>query len=153
MTFRTCNHEDRILAAVRTGVRTGELSPEQRAHLASCPSCLAAVEAEHAMSALAEPLVQAARRRLPPPEVILLRAKLRARREAAERSLRPLEIWLRFAAVAVAMGLALGLSVSGSLFGALASGPAQLHPSRLLFAVGLAALAVLPFARRIRPFA
>jgi hypothetical protein len=149
MTFRTCSDEDRIL----TSARAGALSAEQRAHVAGCPSCAAALETESALSALSEALAAQARPRLAPSDVILLRAKLRARREAAERSLRPLELWQRFAALAAAIGLVVGLSISGSLFGGLASAPARPDPSHLLFAVALAALAALPFARRTRPFA
>ena len=73
MTFRTCSDEDRLLSAARAG----ELSAAHRAHLASCPSCAAALETERAMSALSGALAAEARSRLAPPEAILLRAKLR----------------------------------------------------------------------------
>ena len=149
MTFRTCNDEDRILSAARAG----GLSAAQSAHLASCSSCALALERSGRWSRSSGALAAEARSRLAPPEVILLRAKLRARREAAERSLRPLELWQRFAAWAVAAGLVVGVAFSGSLFSGLASTPDRPDPSQLLFAVGVAALAALPFARRARPFA
>lgn len=149
MTFRTCIQEDRILSAARAG----GLSAAQSTHLETCSACAQALEAEQAMDSLSGALAAAARPRLAPPEAILLRARLRARREAAERSLRPLELWQTFAAWAVAAGLALGVAFSGSLFSGLASAPGRPDPSQLLFAVGVAALAALPFARRARPFA
>jgi len=149
MTFRTCSDEDRILSAARAG----ELSAAQSEHLAGCSACSAAVAAERAMHELSEALAAAARPRLAPPEVVLLRARIRARREAAERSLRPVEIWQRFAAGAVAAAVLVALAFSGSLFGGLASAPARPDPSQILLAVGLAALAALPFARRARSFA
>lgn len=147
MTFRTCNDEVRILSAARAG----ELSAPQRAHIAGCAACSAAIETERAMGEISGALAAVARPRLAPPGVVLLRARIRARREAAERSLRPLELWQRFAAAAVAGGIVLGVALSGSLFSGLtSSSPARPDPSQLLLAAGLAALAALPFARSLR---
>jgi hypothetical protein len=79
---------------------------------------------------------------------LLLRAQLRARREAAERSLRPLAIWRRVAGAAGAALALLGLLRGGDFFGALWT--AAPSPAELLFAAGVLALGGLPVWLRLR---
>jgi hypothetical protein len=144
MTLRTCDREPTVLAAHRAGV----LDEPTRAHLHHCAACALALEAERALAETAEAYGRQAR--LAPAPTLLLRARLRARREETERSLRPLELWQRFAGVAVAAGLAAAAIVFGPMFGALGSAPAGASPTRALFALAVASLLALPFARRFR---
>ena len=85
---------------------------------------------------------------------LLLRARLEARRRATERSLRPLLLWQRFAAVAVALAMGVALWLGGPLWSGLtaAAAPAP-TPARLLAGIGLLVLSMLPFAQRLRRFA
>lgn len=151
MTTSTCPESATLLAAHRRGA----LDDSRRTHLASCPDCALALEVEQAMHAGAEALAAIARERLAPPEIVSLRARLRARREASEHSLRPMELWQRFAIAAAVVGLAVGVTLSGTLFASLvsASGATQTDPRQAALIAGVAALAALPFARRARPFA
>ena len=105
-----------------------------------------------AMARLAAQLVPLANLRTAPQ--LLLRARLEARRQATERSLRPLLVWQRVAAITIAAGMLLALVVGAPLFGGLAaaSGPAP-TPARLLAGLGLLLLSALPFAQRLRRLA
>lgn len=105
-----------------------------------------------AMARLAAQLAPRANLRTAPQ--LLLRARLEARRQATERSLRPLLVWQRVAAITIALGMLLALVLGAPLFGALAStgGPAP-TPARLLAGLGLLALSTLPFAQRLRRLA
>jgi hypothetical protein len=140
----TCDRENAVLAAIRRG----GLDEAARAHVAGCAACALALEAERATKELAA--VFAAEARLAPVEVVALRARLRARSEETERSLRPLELWQRFAGVAVAAGLLVAGILSGPMFGALGAAPAGVDPKLALLALGVGSLLTLPFAGRRR---
>jgi hypothetical protein len=105
-----------------------------------------------AMARLAAELVPRANLRTAPQ--LLLRARLEARRQATERSLRPLLVWQRVAAITIAVAMLLALVLGAPLFGGFtaAGGPAP-TPARLLAGIGLLVLATLPFAQRLRRLA
>ena len=146
MTDRTCSRESAVLAAYRDGAGADALDAETRAHVARCPACAVALEAERATKELAAAF--AAEAHLPPVEIVALRARLRARREETERSLRPLELWQRFAGAAIAAGLVVALVLFGPMFGALDSAPAAVDPKLVALFLGVGSLLALPFARR-----
>lgn len=151
MIDRTCDREAAVLAAYRIHGGIGGangLDEELRGHVSRCAACSVALEAERAAKELAAAF--AAEARLAPVDVLVLRARLRARREEAERSLRPLELWQRFAGAAVAAGLAVAAVAFGPMFGALGQAPAGAPSASTLFALAVASLLALPFARRFR---
>jgi hypothetical protein len=85
---------------------------------------------------------------------LLLRARLEARRRATERSLRPLLVWQRIAAVTTAIGMVLALVLGAPLFGGIAATSGSTPtPARLLAGLGLLVLSTLPFAQRLRRLA
>jgi len=141
MTPETCSREERLLAALRRG----PLASDDAAHLAACPSCALAADAERWMSGA---VAAFASDRVPSAGSLLLRAQLRARREAAERSLRPLTIWRRLAGAAGAALALLGVLRGDDFFGALWS--AAPNPAELLFAFGVLVLGGLPVWLRLR---
>ena len=111
---------------------------------------LAVVDA--AMDRLASGLAPLANLRTAPQ--LLLRARLEARRRATERSLRPLVVWQRIAAVAISLGMLLALLFGGPIFSGLATaGSSAPTPARLLAGVGLLVLSTLPFAGQLRRLA
>jgi hypothetical protein len=123
------------------------LSAEERGHARGCDDCAAEL-ASAASRALARELSASAR--LPSARQTLLRARLEARRRAAERPLRPLQIWQ---GIVLAAGVAGALRFAPALGGALTDGAAALpeaSPAGLLLALGLAALALLPAAAHRR---
>lgn len=141
MAFPICQQESTILAALRSG--GGD--PGLAEHLAACPSCALAVQAERWMltAAAAPPPSQ-----MPSAASLVLRAQLRARRAAAECSLRPLEVW-RWAVWAVAaLALALGWARGSSFLAGLWSSSAT--PAQAVFAAGVVILAGLPLWFRLR---
>jgi len=146
MIDRTCDRETAVLAAYRAG--GGRLDEEAHAHVARCAACALALEAERATKELAAAF--AAEARLAPVEVVALRARLRARREETERSLRPLELWQRFAGVAIAAGLVMALVLFGPSFAGLSSAPANVDPKLAVLVLGVGSLLALPFAARRR---
>ncbi|MBL0157537.1 MAG: hypothetical protein IPP47_10625 [Bryobacterales bacterium] len=91
-----CDREQELLAALRSGNWT----PELRAHLAACESCAdAAITAEflHQAAATADPHV-------PPAGLVWWKAQLRARRESAQAAARPVLIAERAAAIVALLG-------------------------------------------------
>jgi hypothetical protein len=145
MTFRTCPEESTLLAAARAGA----LAASEGAHLATCGACADAVESERALAALSAALAAEAGARLAAPEVVLLRARLRARRAAEERSLGPLAAWQRLAAAVAAAVVAGGLLLSAGLFRGFAAAPAAApSPSQLVGALAVVVLAAAPLLGR-----
>jgi anti-sigma factor RsiW len=144
MRAQTCGREERILLAARGG----RLDGAEHEHLGACPECAAAVAADAAMRAAAGKWSTAAG--LPGAAQLLLRARLEARRRAAERSLRPILIWQRVTGAAAVIAAAAGLALWGPIFPALAANPAAgaVHASHVVVGCGLAALATLLFTRR-----
>lgn len=106
----SCEREREVAAAVRTG----EWPEELRAHWAGCEECAeAALVAEFLREAAAT-----ADRQVPEAGLVWFKSQLRARREAAARAARPLEMAERAAAVvAVICGVvaAAWLSRTGTL--------------------------------------
>jgi len=144
-----CPHTDALLAAHHGAGPGGGPDSELLDHLAGCATCARALFADSQLKSLAGSLARAAR--LPAPQVVQFRARLRARAELAERSLRPLAVWRGVAAVVAAVGLGLGLGLSGPLFtGMEGTGAAAGDPARLLTACGLLTLLALPFFSRLR---
>ena len=136
-----CPREPHVLAALRnargeSGAIRKAAVGEHAAHLATCSSCALAADAERWLLAAAASLVPT---RVPSPGGLILRARLRARREAADRSLRPLEIWRATALVA-----------GGLMMATLGTGPfldglwTRTTPAQALFALGALVLAGLP---------
>jgi len=132
-----CDREATLLARLREG-RADE---EDRRHLESCPDCALAASSDRWMSEAADRLRP---RHLPSPGSLLFRARLRARREAAERALRPLAIWRRLALAGAAACLG-AIALSGSFFAGLAD--ASISTPLALFVAGSLALGALPFLR------
>lgn len=141
MTTEPCAREERLLAALRRG----PLDAEDAAHVATCTSCALAADAERWMLGAATAL---AADPVPSAGSLLLRAQLRARREAAERSLQPLQVWRRVAAAAggavVLVALGRGDGFVAGLWTAVPSTP------EALFAAGLLAIASIPIWMRWR---
>ena len=156
MIDRTCDRESAVLAAYRMNGGNSSRMPdgtsgpdeETRAHVARCAACAVALEAERATKELAAAF--AAEAHLPPVEVVALRARLRARREETELSLRPLELWQRFAGVAIAAGLAVALVLFAPSFGGLTAGSGTVDPKQAVLLLGVGSLLALPFAWRRR---
>lgn len=141
MTPETCPREPGLLAALRRD----SLAADDVAHLASCARCALAADAERWMSGA---VAAFSSDRLPSAGSLLLRAQLRARREAAERSLRPLRAWWRVAGAAGA-AVALYAATRGDAFFA-AVWTASPTPAEALFAGGTLLLAALPVWLRLR---
>jgi len=141
MTTETCEREPALLAALRRG----RLADDDAAHLAACARCALAVDAERwmagAVAAFAAPAVPSA-------GSLLLRAQLRARRDAAERSLRPLRAWRRIVAVGGGAFALFALTRSGGFFAGLWS--AAPSSAEAILAAGTLALASLPVWLRLR---
>ena len=141
MPFAVCPQEPRILAAVRAG----GAAFADASHLAGCHACALAVQTERWM-------LEAATAQAPPaapsPASLMLRAQLRARRMAAERSLRPLEIWRRAAWAVAALVIAAGWSGSSPFLGELWASPPS--PAQAVFAAGALILVALPVWYRLR---
>jgi hypothetical protein len=149
MNANPCEREAAILAAARAGT----LGAAEREHLRGCESCEAALAIEAAFATLAaSPDLGRAAARLPSAHQVLLRARLEARRAEAERSLRPLLLWQRFAAGVAAAAVAVGLALGAPVLAGIAQAPRidSASPARLLFAVGVLAIVALPFALRRR---
>lgn len=146
MTANPCPRASAILAARRSAAGLG-WTDDDRAHLAGCATCRDAVAVERAFAAVALPAsAQAAARHLPPANVVLLRARLAARRAALERSVVPLALWQTVTgAVAVAGGV-LALATLPEL----GLGAATPTAVQLVAGLGLVGLATLPFLGRLR---
>jgi hypothetical protein len=134
MSESTCEQEARILAALRAGAT----SPAVAEHLRHCKSCALASDAERWLLAVAGELQPS---RLPSAGSLLLRAQLRARRDAAAASLHPVEIGRKLALLGGALAFVV-VATRTPFFVALWSGPAT--PALLLLAVGAVGLAALP---------
>lgn len=140
MATERCEREVRLLAALRDG-RAGE---DDFVHLAACASCALAAEADRWLRQAAAAMTPES---LPSPGALLLRARLRAQREAAERSLRPIAVWRRLALAVGGAALA-GVALGSPFFSA--SWSAAPSPALALFAAGTVLLAALPVWFRLR---
>lgn len=102
MKNRSCTHEDAVAAAARTG----EWTPELRAHRDGCMTCAELTLVVAAMAADAEGLSNL-NSPLPDPGVIWLRARLAEREHTFRRATRAI-VWVQRTTVAVvaAIGLA-----------------------------------------------
>ncbi|HEX9800865.1 MAG TPA: hypothetical protein VGC00_11925 [Thermoanaerobaculia bacterium] len=135
MSTEPCAREATLLAALRRG----RLSADDEAHLDGCASCALAADAERWMATAVARLGPAA---LPSAGSLLLRAQVRARRDAAERSLRPLATWRRIALVGGAALILFALARGGDFLAGLWT--ASPTPAEALLAAGLVTLAALP---------
>ena len=144
MRATTCDREERI----RLAVRGGELAAADRGHLEACPECAAAVAADAELRAAAAEWSTAAG--MAGASQLLLRARLEARRNAAERSLWPILVWQGVAGAAALIAVAVGLALWSPIYRASAASPTAglVHPAHWVFAAGVAALSALLFARR-----
>lgn len=110
-----CEHEARIVRAVRDG----RLTPELESHLASCAGCREIADIVGAMSTLAgETTKLAERRRLPEASQLWWKGQLARRWEAEARAMAPLD---RMQRIEVAAGVVAALVLLVSFFGALGS--------------------------------
>jgi hypothetical protein len=113
-----CEHEARIVRAVRDG----RLTPDLEAHLASCAGCREIAEAVGAMTMLAgETMKLAERRRLPEASLLWWKGQLARRWEAEARAVAPLD---RMQRIEIAAGIVAALVLLGSFFATLGPGAA-----------------------------
>jgi hypothetical protein len=100
MNREPCPHTAELVAAVRRG------APGERAaaHAAACHACADALLVARFLAA--EATAAAAEARPPDPAVVLWRARLARRHDAARRALRPIAVWERIAAGTVVAGAA-----------------------------------------------
>jgi hypothetical protein len=101
MTTKPCPHEE----AVTIAARSGNWSPELKAHRDGCLTCAELTLVVAALAADAENLVTIDAP-LPDPAPIWLRAKLASRERQYYRATRAI-VWVQRAAVAVALGVGL----------------------------------------------
>lgn len=90
MALFQCDKENQVIEAVRSGLHPGEWDEALRTHLAACAVC-------RDTALVAEFLRQqsdfaGAEARLPDPGLVWWKAHLLARREAAERAVRPIAV-------------------------------------------------------------
>jgi len=111
MTSKPCPHEEAVTAAARSG----DWSPELKAHRDSCLSCAELTLVVAALAADAEELA-AIDAPLPDPAPIWLRARLASRERDFHRATRAI-VWVQRAAVAVA--LAVGVAFMPGLWSVL----------------------------------
>lgn len=154
MTRSRCPHTEDVLAAARSGAaRTGAEQSGGRpgrvvshaaardlaAHAAACRECADALLVERFLAG--EAAAAAADARPADPAVVLWRARLARRHDAARRALHPIAVWERIAAV-TAVAAVLGATALGGLgrgLGALVAAAG----SDLAAALPLAAAALL----------
>jgi hypothetical protein len=109
MTSKPCPHEEAVTAAARSG----DWSPELKAHRDGCMTCAELTLVVATLSADAEELAGITTP-LPDPAPIWLRARLASRERDFQRATRAI-VWVHRAAVAVA--LAVGLVFAPGLWG------------------------------------
>ena len=108
MSTTSCPHEETVLAAARSG----DWSPELKAHRESCMACAELTLVVAALAADAEEL-EAIDVPLPDPTSIWLRASLASRERDFQRATRAI-VWVQRAAIAV--GLAIGIAFAPGLW-------------------------------------
>jgi hypothetical protein len=108
MTTKPCPHEE----AVTIAARSGDWSPELKAHRDGCLTCAELTLVVAALAADAEELA-AIDVPLPDPAPIWLRAKLASRERQYHRATRAI-VWVQRAAVAIA--LAIGIAFAPGLW-------------------------------------
>jgi hypothetical protein len=101
MTTKPCPHEE----AVTSAARSGDWSPELKAHRDGCLTCAELTLVVAALAADAEELA-AIDAPLPDPTPIWIRARLATRERAYYRATRAI-VWVQRAAVAVALAVGL----------------------------------------------
>jgi len=117
MTAKPCSHEEAVTAAARSG----DWSPELKAHRDGCLTCAELTLVVAALATDAEELA-AIDAPLPDPTPIWLRAQLASREQQFQRATRAI-VWVQRAAVAVtlAVGLAFVPGLWNLVKGAFAS--------------------------------
>jgi hypothetical protein len=121
MSTTPCPHEEAVLAAARSG----DWSPELKAHRESCMTCAELTLVVVALAADAEEL-EAIDVPLPDPTPIWLRASLASRERDFQRATRAI-VWVQ--RVAVAIGLAIGIAFAPGLWRLVAGAFAHLSSS------------------------
>jgi hypothetical protein len=106
---KPCPFEDAVAAAARSG----DWSPELRAHRDGCLSCAELTLVVAALTTDAE-LLMGATRPLPDPKVIWLRATLATREQQLDRATRAI-VWVQRAALAAAA--VVGIAFAPGLWG------------------------------------
>lgn len=144
MSSTACQRDSVILRSAHS--RTG-LGSEELRHVATCEGCQLALAADAVMT----PLFRApAVSNLPPAGVVLLRARLAARRRDAERALAPIALWRVVITVVSIVGAAvlfLGGRLTFSSLWTSSTAPAGAETVTLL---GVLAVAALPFLSYLR---
>jgi hypothetical protein len=139
MTTKSCSYEE----AVTTAARSGDWSPDLKAHRDGCLTCAELTLVVAALAADAEELA-AIDRPLPDPAPIWLRARLASREHQYHRATRAI-VWVQRAAIAVA--LAVGLAFVPGLWnlvkGAFSSFDLSLPVSELPRAAGSPLLVIV----------
>ena len=104
MTSKPCPHEEAVTAAARSG----DWSPELKAHRDGCLTCAELTLVVAALAADAEELA-AIDVPLPDPAPIWLRARLASREQQFQRATRTI-VWVQRAAVALAVAVGLAFA-------------------------------------------
>jgi len=104
MTAKQCPHEEAVTAAARSG----DWSPELRAHRDGCLTCAELTLVVAALAADAEEMA-AMDAPLPDPAPIWLRARLASRERQFHRATRAI-VWVQRAAVAVAFAIGIAFA-------------------------------------------
>jgi hypothetical protein len=118
MSARTCPHEEAVLQAARSG----DWSPELKAHRESCMACAELTLVVATLAADADEL-KTIDAPLPDPSALWLRASLASREREFQRATRAI-VWVQRAAIAVA--LAIGIAFAPGLWQLVASAFAKL---------------------------
>jgi hypothetical protein len=108
MTAKPCSHEEAVTAAARSG----DWSPELKAHRDGCLTCAELTLVVAALATDAEELA-AMDAPLPDPAPIWLRARLASRERQYDRATRAI-VWVQRAAIAIA--LAVGIAFAPGLW-------------------------------------
>ena len=117
MNTKPCSHEEAVTAAVRSG----DWSPELKAHRDGCLTCAELTLVVAALAADAEELV-AMEAPLPDPAPLWLRARLASRERQYHRATRAI-VWVQRAAIAIACAIGIAFApglwelVSGAFSG------------------------------------
>jgi len=117
-----CDHERRIVQAARTG----RMTPDLEAHLATCADCREVGETVRSMAALAADTARLAdRRRLPEAAQLWWKGQLARRWEAEARAVAPLDTMQRLEVVAGLVAAAVLLASFFMTLGPEAAGAAR----------------------------
>ena len=134
-----CENEARILEALGQGVAPEAMDEPLRRHIAGCASCAEVISVYELFQVDSEQLCAAAP--LPNAGRVWWRATLAARRAAAERALRPIQIAERFA-LAVGAGALVALLIFAAPWVAGQLAHTKMFSGTMVYTVSLSSLLV-----------